>query len=128
MHCCSAVQCVSVGGWQADARVQQAWQQKAECEAQIEQLQALLHNSSVVADVSSKEGNAVVSSSTKSRATVDHTTDLQANTIQHAGGLEDFSWRVQPQQSSQQGRSPIGEEYEELHTVGQGDNAAATEV
>ena len=50
MHCCSAVQCVSVGGWQADARVQQAWQQKAECEAQIEQLQALLHNSSVVAD------------------------------------------------------------------------------
>ena len=107
--------------------MQQAWQQKAECEAQIEQLQALLHNSSA-ADISRKEGNAVVSSSTKSCATVVHTPDLQADTIQHAGGLEDFSWRVQPQQSSQHGQSPIGEEYEELYMVGQRVNASAIEV
>ena len=109
--------------------MQQAWQQKAECEAQIEQLQALLHKSSVAADISRKEGNAVVSSSTKSCATVDHTQDLQADTIQHADGLEDFSWRVlQPQQSSQHGQSSIGEEYEELYMVGQRDNASAIEV
>ena len=55
MHCCNAAcECGCVGVWQADARVQQAWQQKAECEAQIEQLQALLHKSSVAVDSTNK--------------------------------------------------------------------------